>query len=134
MMSDILSALSLLLAVLGLLYSAWYSELSSAIKENIPKFKEDRNPVLERVQSILFTKSLPLSISASIISLIILPDFIKIIIETIGTFKEYGISSVKYYDSVKSLFFATFILLIILTVHLIIISKKLNKIIKDCKK
>lgn len=133
-MSDILSALSLLLAVLGLLYSAWYSELSSATKENIPKFKEDRKPVLERIQSVYYSKSLPLSASALIISIIILPDFIKIIIETIGTFQEYGIYSVKYYDSVKSLFFATFILLIVFTFHLIILSKKINKVIKDCKK
>lgn len=133
-MSDILSALSLLFAVLGLLYSAWYSELNSAMKENIPKFKEDRRPILEKVQSVFYSKSLPLSISALIISLIILPDFIKIIIEISCVVQKNGISSVKYYDSVKTLFFFTFILLIVFTVHLINISRKLNKIIIKCKK
>ncbi|MFA7290420.1 MAG: hypothetical protein WC055_16210 [Melioribacteraceae bacterium] len=133
-MSDILSALSLFLAVLGLLYSAWYSEINSAVNEVIPKFIQDRKPVKDRITSAYYNKSLPLSFSGILISFIILPDFLRILFEVYVEFNKNGLRAISNYDSVKALFCAIFFLQVVFSIHLFLLARKLNELIKKCDK
>jgi len=48
-MNDLLSAASLFLAVIGLLYSTWYDEITRALLLEAPEHKEDRRPNIKQV-------------------------------------------------------------------------------------
>jgi len=132
-MGNVLSALSLLLAVLGLLYSAWYPELKSASEIKIPNYSDDRKPILKQIRPTYYNKALPLFLSSLLISLIILPDFIRIIYNAIILFSDKGLKSLQYYDSVKTLLVTIFILLIFFGYHLLKLALSINEKIKECK-
>ncbi len=132
-MSDILSAISLFLAVLGLLYSTWYSALEIALNIELPKYKKDRGPALDTLNSTFYTKSLPLTISSIIISIIVLPDILKTLAEAISILFENGRIVFRYYDSVKTLFIGIYVLLLAFTIYLTNVSLKINSLLRKCK-
>lgn len=96
-MSDILSAASLLLIIVTVLYALWYPELIIAINIEIPKHSEDRPAPLADVNKILFSRAIPLFLSSLIVSMVFVPDAINIIYEVINRKTEvaYKYSSVK---------------------------------------
>ena len=72
-MSDLLSAASLFLAVLGLLYSAWYGEIRETLDIPAPDYKPDRGPVISKVKVAYYTRALPLVVGAATVSIILFP-------------------------------------------------------------
>jgi len=124
MMSDLLSASSLFLAVIGLLYSAWYSEIIKSIKSEISRHRDDRESTIIQVRNTYWSRVLPLAIATTSLSLILLPDFISIIYRVFKIFQSRGLSSVYLYDSVQTLFFAIAIMTFGLAVHVIRLAYK----------
>lgn len=115
-MKDILSVASLFLAFLGLLYNAWYPEISNVVKvKKRSDFKEDNNKIASEVMGTLCYKALPITFFSFALSFILLPEMIRI------NLKETLIN----YDVVKLLFCVIEIFSIFFTIHLIILSCRL---------
>jgi hypothetical protein len=127
-MSDLLSASSMFLAVISLLYSSWYPEISSNIKiEGKTDFKADNKEIIKKVKNTLLFRALPLSASSFLLFCILLPDFIKIIGASINRFYSPKYSFATDYDAVKTLFCIIVLSTAILFIHLFIQTLNLRK-------
>jgi len=117
-MEEILSASSIFLAFLGLIYNSWYPEINNATKvQKNTDFKEDNKKIALEVKNIIYYKALPITIFSLLLSLILLPEIFEINLKTI--FKDY--------NAVELLFFVIVIFSIIFTIHLIIMNYFLIK-------
>ncbi len=124
-MNDLLSASSLFLAVIGLLYSSWYNEIKKTIDLIPEEHLEDRKKSIKTASTVYHTRALPLALATSILTLILLPDFIKILIEAIDSLISIGLKSYKNYNAVKLMYFAIFITTLGLSCHTINLSRKI---------
>jgi hypothetical protein len=129
-MSDLLSAASLLLAVLGVLYGLWYPEIIDALGIKVPEYAEDRKRPYREVSSVLYSRALPLTIASLGVSLIFLPDAIKIVKDTVLEFQVQGITHLKNYSAVRAAFCFVVAMSITIAVHLTILSVKLSHLCK----
>jgi hypothetical protein len=110
-MADLLSAASLLLTVLGVVYGTWYSEIMNVLGETIPARRVDRGQVRGRVGGALKAKGLPLTVAAFALTVLFLPDALRIAIGGIRSFWTQGLSAFCEYNAVK----AAFCLVVVLT-------------------
>ncbi|MGH7022227.1 MAG: hypothetical protein ACREEB_01405 [Caulobacteraceae bacterium] len=78
-MGDLLSAASLLLAVLAALLALWMPELDRAISAVIPPQKANAQLPLKPLRSALFAKALPLLVAVSACLLVFLPKTLEIV-------------------------------------------------------
>lgn len=74
---DLLSAASLLTALVGLLYSTWLNEIKGAAQATIPL--SDVDPVLRDVRRVLWTRAMPLFAAAAALVLLLLPPFVDVL-------------------------------------------------------
>jgi len=125
-MSDLLSAASLFLAVLGLLYSSWYGEVRQALDLAIPPHKDDRRPVLSKVSAAYYTRTLPLVIGAASVSIILLPDLLRTLWSSFHSYRDLGFCAIRSYDAVKTLFCAIWAMTIMFTVHAFFLARNLK--------
>lgn len=132
-MSDLLSASSLYLAVLGLLYSAWYSEIGHALTVKVPSFKEDRDAVIEVIRHTLRAKALPLALGSVVLSAILAPDAIQITIDSLDFFLAHGTLAFGSYDAVGTLYVAITMFTFALTMHMISLIIRLRQKLKKLK-
>jgi hypothetical protein len=131
-MSDLLSAASLFLAVLGLLYSAWYSEMTSALEERLPRFAEDRSRVERKARAAYRARAIPLAVGSIVLTIILLPKFINIVSYSIGEFRERGLRTIRDYDVVSTLFCAIVVVTAGAAVHMISIAVRLRAVLGAC--
>jgi len=75
---DLISAGSVLLAVLGILFGLWYSDIAEALEVKPSKHPEDDVEKAHQVRGVLVSKALPLSVAASFVTLLLLPDSLAI--------------------------------------------------------
>jgi hypothetical protein len=94
-MNDLLSAASLFLAVLGLLYSAWYAEINESLKIATPQFKRDRGPLISRVEVAYYKRALPLVVGAVAVSLILFPDLLRTLWSSYRAYRSHGFYAIK---------------------------------------
>jgi flagellar biosynthesis protein FlhB len=92
-MIEILSASSILLAVIGILFGLWNKELSDILKEKIEKHKEERELQREKQLRSLLSKSIPLFMLSFMTLLIFSPVAIQ---------KSMWIQSLRHF-SIKEL-------------------------------
>lgn len=102
-MGDLLSAASLLLAVIGILYGFWYNELADARSTQIPEHSANCTSPRIRVSRILWSRALPLTASSILLALVFLPDAIRIATDSIRAYGQVGIS-LESYDAVRTAF------------------------------
>jgi uncharacterized membrane protein len=125
-LNDLLSAASLLLAVVGILYGLWYPEIMAILGEEVPKFPEDRKSIYHRISSTLFSRAVPLTITALLVALVFLPDSIKIIVASVTTIQGSGSAGfLATYDAVRTAFCAVEILTIGISIHAAILTFQL---------
>ncbi len=124
-MSDLLSAASLLMAVIAIIYSLWYPELTEQLNISPKPHKEDNVAACQSVKMALISKALPLSILALLIALTFLPDAVKIALEAISTYKIHGAESIKFYNAVKMAYFLVSIVSAALAFYIIVLLVKL---------
>jgi len=103
-MSDLLSAASLLLTVLGLVYGTWYPEITQAIDMDYPGPKLDRKPIRRKVSRALWAKALPLAVAAVAVTIIFVPDALVIAAIGLCALWTSGFSSLLKYKAVQAAF------------------------------
>lgn len=117
-MSDLLSASSLLMAIAAILFSLWYADISKAL-ETVPKtHSEDNVAARKSVTGILFGKALPVALMALAVSLIFLPDAIKLTRESFLYYAQSGYAALKQYDAVKTAYCFVTVLSGVLAVYM----------------
>ena len=117
MMGDLLSASSLLLAVIGILYGFWYGELHECKNIKIPKRAPDRTKYRIKVIGILWSRALPLATSSVLLAAVFLPDAIRLVTESFLFYLKNGFSF-STYDSIKTAFCVVVGFKIVLAVYL----------------
>ncbi len=103
-MGDLLSAASLLLAVVGILYGLWYGEIEFALGIKPSQHSQDNMAKLGTVSSTLAKRAVPLAIAASLVSMIFLPDAIRLILLSSNNYLTKGPSAFKDYGAVETAF------------------------------
>jgi hypothetical protein len=125
-LNDLLSAASLLLAVVGIFYGLWYPEVLKSLDKPVPLHDPDKKLPYKEISTVLFSKAVPLFTSAFVISLVFLPDTVKIFIDSLLTLKTLGIAEYfASYDAVRTAFFIVEILAIAISIHALTMVMKL---------
>lgn len=70
---DLLSASSLVLASVALLYATWYDALSQARETPRPRFRTDRDPAIKQLTSALRSRALPLLVASILMAAVLAP-------------------------------------------------------------
>ncbi|MEN3068818.1 hypothetical protein [Uliginosibacterium sediminicola] len=118
-MSDLLSASSLLMAIAAILFSLWYADISKALETEPKTHREDNVAARKSVTAILFGKALPVAIMALAVSLIFLPDAIKLAKESWLYYTQSGYAAlINQYDAVKTAYCFVTILSAVLAVYM----------------
>jgi len=117
-MSDLLSAASLLMAVIAILYSLWYPELTKVLEIKPRKYTEDNVAYCVLAKQVFFGKAIPLSLMAFSVALIFLPDAIKLFIASTLYYIEGGVIDMKNYDAVKTAYCFVFLFSLILAIYI----------------
>ena len=133
-MSDLLSAASLLMAVIAILYSLWYPELTKVLEIKPAKYKDDNVGPMKQVQRVLLAKALPLSLMALIVALVFLPDAIKICVEAYNGCATKGCAAIKSYDAVRTAYVLVFTFSLVLAFYVFTLSFKIWQLWRDLKK
>lgn len=103
-MADILSATSLLLTIITVLYGLWYGEINEAINIKVSKHKEDNKCALDQVESILKFKANPLFIACLILVGTMIAEVVPIVRDGIRIIIKYRLQCFQYYDSVRMIY------------------------------
>lgn len=127
-MSDLLSAASLLMAVIAILYSLWYPELTEQLNISPKPHKEDNVAACHSVKNALIKKATPLSALALLIAIIFLPDAMKILCDAISTYQSYGIKAASRYNAVKMAYLLVSVASIALALYITTLSINLFKL------
>jgi hypothetical protein len=115
--NELLGAASLFLAVLGLLYGAWYGEIMAADSIRVPRYSEDRRPAITQVRAAYRTRSLPLAIGSAAIAIILAPSFVETVLRAVRACSDSGVGAIRSYDAVGTLFCAVYVATVLLTIH-----------------
>lgn len=116
-MSDLLSAASLLLAIVGVLNGLWYAEISAALSLDLPRHKEDRQGHLSKIRSVLWGKAVPLALASLSVTLVFLPPSAMIAVDSLKGYSKHGISFLTNYDAIATSFVLVEIFAAVLAVH-----------------
>lgn len=130
-MSDAISAASLLMAVVAILYGAWYQEIIQATKLNVPK--HDKQIPLLAVNNALFFRSLPLALMAVVVFFVFLPNVIEILLHSISVLEKHGLQSYLFYDSVRTAFCLVVFVGCGIGLHVCFLTKKLFEMRRQLK-
>ncbi len=127
-MNDLLTAESILFAVIIALFGFWYPQINELIDLSIPGHPADRKPYFDKAKNILKVKMRPLLMVLTISSLIFIPDTIKITCATIKILFTNGFMNYfSSYDAISTAYFFFCIFLIIMTIYSYHLSFKLKK-------
>lgn len=133
-MGDILSAASLLLAIVTVLYALWYQELTSALQTEIPEHIEEYPRPLATLKKVFFSRAIPLFLSSATVSFVFLPDAITIIMQAANAWTTGNASSTFVYSSVKTAICIVVIFSIGIAAHSGSILLRIHHLIKRMKK
>jgi hypothetical protein len=128
-MSDLLAAASLLATVIAILFSLWYPELA-AVSAIVPETrKEDNVGKRQRVHDVLISKAMPLTVFATCVALVFVPDCIKILLEAVSQLGTYGAAAPRHYDSVRMAFLLVVFASAYLAGYLVVLTRKLRSLL-----
>lgn len=126
-MNEILTAISLLVAFISVVYGQWIGEINKAIDLEPERQRAD-NKGKYNVAKVAYTqRAMPLAIGSVIIMLIFLPELIKEVVHCYHVFVKLGIYSISEYSTMKTAFVAVFIMILYFAIHLIIKTFELKK-------
>lgn len=129
-MSDLLSASSLLLAILTTLFSTYYSSIIEVLNLEPSNFKEDDKNNYTLAKSVLKTKLTPLFIAGVFITVIFIPQSVKIIKTSIEYFTSLEYKNLSY-DTISTSYVAVTIFMFILTVNILVLFFKVISKMKN---
>lgn len=125
-MSDLLSASSLLLAILTTLYALFYSSIHEFLDIIPERHKIDNKANHKKGIEIRNTKIFPILFASIILSLIFIPEAIKIIRECFHIITTVNRNSIEY-DTVKTTYIAVTTFMIALSFSIIMLTSKFFK-------
>ncbi len=128
-MSDLLAAASLLATVIAILFSLWYPELAAASAIVAEERKEDNVANRDRVHAVLTSKAMPLTVFATCVALVFVPDCIKILLDAVSQLGSYGAAVPSHYDSVRMAFLLVVLASAYLAGYLIVLTRKLRSLL-----
>lgn len=102
MTGDDISAASLLMAVVAILYGAWYQEISCAAQVAVPQ--HDKHNALAQVEPAFFARCLPLACMAAMVVLVFLPTTVGIVGHSITVLEQHGAQAYTQYNSARTAF------------------------------
>jgi len=100
-LGNLLSAASLLLAILAVFYGLWYPEIAEALELKLPLHKEDATEELKRIRRAAERMALPLTVAAIAVALVFLPDSVGVLIDSVAYVASNG-ASLSNYDAVSA--------------------------------
>jgi hypothetical protein len=121
---DLLSASSLLAALLGLLYSVWYPEMNAAAETPIPD--HDGTELVEATRSTLRSRAIPLVVVASVLTLVLVQPAVSVVVR----WYQYRGGS---YDAVQACFVAVFAVIVTLLVTISAGVYRLNSHLRELR-
>jgi hypothetical protein len=124
-MGDKLSAASLLLTAVAIIYSLWYPEISRALKIVPKPHKPDNRAEFKEVGRLLMTRSLPLFLISLALAAIFVPDSVEITRETYAILGNPDLRAHSRYDAVSACFLAVTTLTILFAGHLTVLTAQL---------
>jgi hypothetical protein len=101
---DLLSAASLLVTLIALLYSTWYGEMTQALEIRIARFRLDREPDVATARRVLLTRAVPLALAAIALVAVLAPPAATVVRDAITQ------SAGDEYDGVKACFVLVWII------------------------
>jgi hypothetical protein len=96
--SDLLGASGLLVAVIGVLYSVWYDEITRGASVRVARHRLDRATDIATVRRILLTRAAPLTAAGICLVAVLAPPAIDVVSRAFTT--GFG----HPYDAVKACF------------------------------
>jgi hypothetical protein len=125
--SDLLTAAGLLLATIGLVFSAWHSEMTAAIGISKPRKRLDRDPQIATVRRALWSRAVPLQVAVSLLALALGPPAISVVSHALTD--QLG----NPYDAVRAIFVGTWLLTVALVVGVGELTMRLVGKIRDLR-
>lgn len=130
-LGDVLGAASLLLAILAVLYSIWYSDLAAALRVEIPTHLEDAEPQRRTVDEALRARATPLLVAGLVLLLVFVPEAVRLITHWLEHAWRYGLwHAVTSYDPVRLSIVVVVVFLLLLTFYAIWLTVELLKLKK----
>ncbi|WP_421225219.1 hypothetical protein [Aeromonas enteropelogenes] len=120
-MSDLLSASSLLMATVTILFSLWYGEIVSILDKPKAKHAADNVGLLKEVKSVLFSKAILLALMSLSVTLIFAPNALMIMVESFALLKKQGLPTLETYSAVNTAFSLVFFICLGITVYTLVI-------------
>ncbi|MFC7481059.1 hypothetical protein ACFQX7_14860 [Luedemannella flava] len=112
--ADLLSATSLLVGAVGLLYGAWQAELTRALTSRVAPKRLDRDPERARVRRTLRGRALPLAAATGSLVLIFLPSAVQVVTHAVSLFAAHPVAALRRYDPVPAAFLAVYLVAVVL--------------------
>ncbi|HCG6980461.1 TPA: hypothetical protein NJ384_002971 [Vibrio parahaemolyticus] len=120
-MSDLLSASSLLMATVTILFSLWYGEIVSILDKPKAKHVADNVGLLKEVKSVLFSKAILLALMSLSVTLIFAPNALMIMVESFALLKKQGLPTLETYSAVNTAFSLVFFICLGITVYTLVL-------------
>jgi hypothetical protein len=115
-MSDKLSAASLLLAIVAVLYGMWYPLLTDSLETKVPEFAADRPKPRKAVYAVRKGRALPLLVAAIGVAAVFLPDALGIVVQSLRIAATEGLH-LREYDSVATAFVLVEVVSLYFVIH-----------------
>jgi hypothetical protein len=127
-MADLLSAASLLLTALTIIYGLWYPKMMEMLDIVPPTHKADRIKPHREVCRSIRTRAIPLLVISGLLTLIFIPDALRLAFLSVQNVKIKGLASAYDYNAIATSFVMVTCLLGFLTVHLLVITTQLLRL------
>ena len=132
-MSDLLSAASLLLTALTIIYGLWYPQMVTVLDITPPDHREDRIKPYREVHQVIKTRAVPLLVISGLLTLVFLPDSWRLVCLSLRDFSSRRFASVQDYDAIATSFVLVTCLLGFLTAHLFAVTAQLLRLLSRLK-
>jgi hypothetical protein len=125
-MGDLLSAASLLLTIITVLYALWNPAIKATLDAQVPTFKAQAIKPLQEITSVIWKQAVPLALAAYTIALVFAKDAVSLCSKSWRSYTTIGVGeTLAQYDAVGTAFVLVVFLSLALAVQLSLDCKKL---------
>lgn len=107
--ADLLTAAGLLLATIGLVFSAWHTEMMTAVATAKKSKRLDRDPQIATVRRTLWSRAVPLQAAVTVLAIALAPPAISVMADAMTV--DWG----QAYDPVRAIFVIVWLLTVAVT-------------------
>jgi hypothetical protein len=126
-MSEILTAITLLMTVAMILYGLWHKEMVEACQIVPKKYRIDNETNRSKVWLLFATQALPLALLTGLTVIIFIPEALRILIHSLRAFQRHGLLALHQYSAVNTSFLLVEFAVAWLAWHAIALSRRLYR-------